>query len=172
MATLSDSDVSELSIFVDGRKIGARFHVAHRISNAGYGLDRLHGHTYEIRLSLSGSGNESFLYPFEEMMAMMLECAAGLNNKVLLPNGGGNVVKFDDGSVTFVSADGRRYMFPKGDVAVLPVDEVTAEALANHLIREICDKIRESGKKIDQISSAELTLWEGNERGIRVRSSL
>ena len=166
------TDVSELSIFVDGRKIAARFHVAHRISNAGYGLDRLHGHTYEIRLNLSGSRDAAFLFPFEEMMAIMSELATSLNNKVLLPVQGGNVVKTDDGSITFVSADGRRYIFPKGDVVTLPLSEVTAEALANYILGEIRGKIKRSGVKTDSITGVELTLWEGNERGVEVRSTL
>lgn len=172
VVTRFDVDVSELSIFVDGREIGARFHVAHRISNGGYGLERLHGHTYEIKLNVSGNVEAGFLIPFEELMRIMLECTSQLNNKVLLPDGGGNVAKSENGSITFVSADGRRYMFPKADVAILPVGEVTAEALATYLLKEICERIRGSEKKSERISTVELTLWEGNERGVQARSSL
>lgn len=164
--------MSDLEIFVDGRRTGARFHVSHRISNAGYGLDHLHGHTYEMKVQLSGKREASFLYPFEELMRIITECAAALNNRVLLASGGGNVAKFEDGSVTYISADGRRYMFPKTDIVTLPVEEVTAEALARYLLGEIRDKIRKSKAKSDAIADVELTLWEGNERGIVAKGAL
>ena len=164
--------MSGQGIFVDGRMIGARFHVAHRISNAGHGLERLHGHTYEIRLNVTGKAKSGFLLAFEDMMEIMSDCTSRLNNKVLLPDGGGNVVKAEDRSYTFVSADERRYMFPKEDVVVLPLAEITAEALANYLLKQVCAKIRDVKSKAGQISEVELTLWEGNERGVQARSSL
>lgn len=164
--------MSRLSVFVDGRTIKARFHVAHRISGAPYGLDRLHGHTYEIRVSLDGKGQAEFLYPFEELMGIMTECAQTLDNRVLLADGGGNVARFDDGVITYVGADERRYMFPKDDIVLLPVKEVTAEVLANYLLKEICEKLRKSKVSTSEISDVELTLWEGYERGVVARGTL
>jgi 6-pyruvoyltetrahydropterin/6-carboxytetrahydropterin synthase len=164
--------MSRLGIFVDGRTIKARFHVAHRISGAAYGLDRLHGHTYDMRVSLEGKGQADFLYPFEALMETMTECAQALDNKVLLADGGDNVAKFDNGVITYVGADEKRYMFPKDDVMFLPVKEVTAEALAKYLLKEICEKLRKSDVSTSEISGVELTLWEGYERGVVARGTL
>ena len=164
--------MNRLAIFVDGRRIRARFHVAHRISGAGYGLDRLHGHTYDIRLSLAGKDQVAFLYPFEALMQMMVETVEPLDNKVLLADGGGNVAKFEDGTVTYVSADERRYMFPRDDIVLLPVREVTVEALADYLLNQILEKLRKSVISTKGISEVELTLWEGSERGVVVGGTL
>jgi len=164
--------MGRLAIFVDGRRIGARFHVAHRISVAGHGLDRLHGHTYDIRLSLAGSDQVAFLYPFEALMQIMVEAVEPLDNKVLLADGGGNVAKFENGTVTYVSADERRYMFPRDDIVLLPVREVTAEALADYLLSQILLKLRKSAISTKDIAEVELTLWEGSERGVVVGGTL
>jgi 6-pyruvoyl-tetrahydropterin synthase len=161
--------MSEFRVFVEGNKIGARFHVAHRISGAGYGLDRLHGHTYELKVSLIGKGETTFLYPFEGLMDIMFECVQPLNNKVLLADRGGNVVKVDDDEIMYVTVDGKRYMLPKDDVFLLPMEEVTAEALVVYLLHEISDKLRKFDISTEQIAEIEVTLWEGNERGVVTR---
>jgi len=161
-----------LEIFVDGRLMGARFHVAHRISGAGYGLDRIHGHTYELRVRLIGKGEAEFLYPFEGLMQIMLECVKPLNNKVLLAERGKNVVKVEDSEITYITADNKRYVLPREDVYFLPVNEVTAEVLALYLLREIVKKLREGKLDIENVAAVELTLWESFERGVVVREEL
>lgn len=164
--------MAELEIFVDGRLIGVRFHVAHRISGAGYGLDRLHGHTYELRVRLIGKGEAEFLYPFEELMEIMLECVKPLNNKVLLAEGGGNVVKAENGEITYMSADNKRYVLPREDVYILPVREVTAEALALYLLHEVVKRLRGGRFDVGNVAAVELTLWESFERGVIVKEEL
>jgi len=105
-------------------------------------------------------------------MGIMTECTQAFDNKVLLADGGGNVAKFDDAVITYVGADEKRYMFPKDDIVFLPVKEVTAEALAHYLLKEICEKLRKSNVSTSEISGVELTLWEGYERGVVARGNL
>lgn len=164
--------MTSLDLFVDGNKLGARFHVAHRISGVGYCLDRLHGHTYEVELRIISKGGATFIYPFESMIDILYECVSPLTNKVLLAEGGNNVVKVEDKEITYISADGKRYMFPKEDVFLMPVEEVTAEALAIYLLNEVTDRMKKGEHRTDRIGEVEIRLWEGSARGVIARKKL
>ena len=157
----------EIRLFVDGRAIGGRFHVAHRVSGAPYGLNRLHGHTYEVRVEVVGEYQRGeIVFPFEKVMDILRDCIAGMNNKVLLAKDGGNVCKYEGDFIRYVSADGKQYSFPKEDVMLLPVNEVTAEAITEYLLNRIIEKVREEKESEGyKVRFVKIILWEGFERG-------
>jgi len=157
----------ELSVFVDGRTFGGSFCISHRISHAPHGLDRLHGHTYELAVALKGKGKSeaSMVFPFEELMTIIKGVCSELNNKTLMASGGDNVYKEDSIAIEYVSGDQKRYLLPLGDVKLLPLEEVTAEALVVWIGKEIEAKIREYRDFSQNVKEIEVTLFEGRERG-------
>jgi 6-pyruvoyl-tetrahydropterin synthase len=156
-----------LSVFVDGRTFGGSFCVSHRISHAPYGLDHLHGHTYELAVELKGKAKSeaSMVFPFEELIAIIKSLCSELNNKTLLASEGDNVYKEDAIAIEYVTGDQKRYLLPIGDVKLLPLEEVTAEALVVWIGEEIEAKVKKYHDFSQNVREIEVTLFEGREQG-------
>jgi len=162
----------ELAIFVDGRTINGRFSVSHRISDAPYGLDRFHGHTYEISVTLYGSCSKyGFIFPFEELIKIIEQICEKLNNKILLATGGDNVIKDEGEKIYYVTADNKQYVFPKEDVFFMELEEVTAENLAEWIANQTIEKLKAHQDFYPNIHCVELTVYEGRNRGVKVKIS-
>jgi len=153
-------------MLLDGRVFGISFSLSHRNSYAAEGLDRLHGHTYGLAVELKGEhGAEGrLIFPLEELLKIVKDLCGRLNNKVLLASGGDNVYKEDSIMMEYISSDEKRYILPMGDVELLPIEEVTAEALASWIGTEIAARVREHRDFHDNIEEIEITLFEGQER--------
>lgn len=162
-----------LAIFVDGRFTNGRFGVSHRISNAPYGLDRFHGHTYEISVTLSGSRSKlGFVFPFEELSEVIRKICENLDNKTLLATGGKNVVKDEGSRICYLTADNKQYTFPKEDVLLIPMEEVTAEGLAEWIADRVIEELKTFHDFFPNVKELELTLYEGRNRGVKLRIPL
>lgn len=162
-----------LKVFVDGCLANGRFSVTHRISFAPYGLNRFHGHTYEVLVSLLGSRSKhGFLFPFEELSKIIQKICSKLNNKTLLAAGGKNVVKDEGSRIFYVTSDNKQYVLPKDDIVLLDVDEVTAENLAEWIADQIIKELKTYTEFFQNIKGLELTLFEGRDRGIKLSISL
>jgi len=160
----------ESSIFVDERFFGGSFSATRRVSDAPHGGNRLHGHTYEVavRLARKAGFQGKFVFPFEELAAIAKDVCEELNNKVLLASGGENVYKEDSITIEYVSADNKRYHLPVEDVKLLPVEEVTIEALASWIGAQILAKLKEYPDFYGNIGKMEITLYEGRQRGCTI----
>jgi 6-pyruvoyltetrahydropterin/6-carboxytetrahydropterin synthase len=164
----------ESSIFVDGRFFGGSFSATQRVSDAPHGGNRLHGHTYEVavRLLRKPGSQGKIVFPFEVLMNIVKDVCAELNNKVLLASGGENVYKEDSVILEYVAADDKRYMFPMGDVKLLPLEDVTIEALTSWIGAQIVAKLKEYPDFHGNIGKVEITLYEGRQRGCTIAAPL
>jgi 6-pyruvoyltetrahydropterin/6-carboxytetrahydropterin synthase len=162
-----------MKVFVDGRLANGRFSVSHRVSFAPYGLDRFHGHTYEVIVSVSGLRSKyGFIFPFEELSKIVQKICAKLNNKTILAAGGRNVVKDEGSRIYYITSDNKQYLLPKDDVVILNVEEVTAENLAEWIADQIIEELKTYTEFLQNIKGLELTLFEGRDRGIKLSISL
>jgi len=157
------------SIFVDGRFFGGSFSASRRVSHAPFGGNRLHGHSYNlaVKLKQKPEATSKLIFPFEELIATVRRICEELNNKVLLATGGGNVYKKDSTSIEYISADKKRYVLPTDDVTLIPVEEVTIEALASWLGERIVAELR-MHRDIENLTGVEITLYEGQQRGCNI----
>jgi len=164
------SNGNALAIFVDGRVTKGRFGISHRISNAPYGLDRFHGHTYEIKAVLLGFRSKyGFIFPFEELIKIIEQICEKLNNKTLLATGGENVTKDEGNRIYYITADNKHYVFPKEDVLRINLNEVTAEDLAEWIANQLIEQLKKYTDFYPNIKLLELTLYEGRNRGVKVK---
>jgi 6-pyruvoyltetrahydropterin/6-carboxytetrahydropterin synthase len=112
------------------------FASAHFITFAGHRCESLHGHNYRVGVVLEGDLDEEswYVFDFVSLKKIMRRLCDEIDHKVLLPleNPRLHIGERDD-SVT-VAYDGKpRYVFPKGDCALLPVPNTTVEMLAELL---------------------------------------
>jgi len=113
------------------------FSAAHFISHAGK-CERLHGHNYAVSVYMEGElTNDRYVYDFVELKRVVKRLCDRLDHRFLLPEKSGCfTVKRENGEVE-VRYEDRRYVFPERDVLTLPVDNITAERLAEYLTGQL-----------------------------------
>jgi 6-pyruvoyltetrahydropterin/6-carboxytetrahydropterin synthase len=122
------------------------FSAAHFITFAGNVCERLHGHNYGVAVEIFGPLDENqYVVDFIAVRDELKNLTDELDHRVLLPDRHPLIkVTADEKEVTAVfTPDGRRWIFPRGDCAILPVVNTTAELLAQYLAQRLRDALRQ-----------------------------
>ncbi|HZN35477.1 MAG TPA: 6-pyruvoyl tetrahydropterin synthase family protein [Pirellulaceae bacterium] len=112
------------------------FSAAHFITFAGDVCERLHGHNYRVAVEVEGPLDENqYVIDFVALRDELKTILDDLDHRMLLPTGH-PLIRVTEGAseveVVF-TPDGRRWVFPHGDCAILPVANTTAELLARYI---------------------------------------
>jgi len=99
----------------------------------------LHGHNYRVRVELSGASldEDGFLVDLDRVKTCVRAACHDLDELTLVPGESPYVTVDEDGDRVTIGFADRRYELPREDVRVLPLRNVTIEALAEHLWREL-----------------------------------
>ena len=110
------------------------FSAAHFITYGDNVCERLHGHNYGVRCSVTGSLNEhGYVVDFIALRDQLAEIASALDHHVLLPTDHPTInVAIEDQEVV-VNFEQRRWIFPLEDCVLLPISNTTAELLAAYI---------------------------------------
>ena len=120
------------------------FSAAHFITFAGNVCERLHGHNYGVAVEIFGPLDENqYVVDFIAVRDELKKLTDELDHRVLLPDRHPLIrVTADEKEVTAsFTPDGRRWIFPRGDCAILPVANTTAELLAQYLAERLRDAL-------------------------------
>lgn len=131
-------------VVVEGGSL--RFGAAHFITMGGK-CERLHGHNYGVSAVVEGPlGPDSYVVDFVLLKRTLRDICEVLDHHFLLPlkNKSLAVQECDD-HWEIVYGD-RRYVFPSRDVLPLPVDNVTAERLAEYILEQLGRALAEAGE--------------------------
>jgi len=114
-----------------------RFSSAHFITFGGK-CERLHGHNYGVLVELEGTlGEDKLVFDFTILKKVTRELCRRLNHRFLLPahNTHLKIQELEDAwEIRFGT---KRYLFPREDVIVLPIDNSTAERLAEYICLQL-----------------------------------
>ncbi len=126
---------------IDGWRHGITFSSSHFIIGHNK-CGRLHGHNYGIRLRMEGKMDKNYmLMDFVVVKRALREIAEELDHRVLLPEKSPYAeISEDAGSVEFIGA-GKRYVFPKNDIILLPLEATSAEELAKYVYSRFVDMV-------------------------------
>ncbi|MBN1517972.1 6-carboxytetrahydropterin synthase [Candidatus Sumerlaeota bacterium] len=117
--------------------------------------ERLHGHNYHVRVELTGSeAPQGMLYDPRPLKRVLGEICAELDEKCLMPRGNPALSVNEDGENNYrVTLFGKTYSLPKDDTALLPLPNITMEALAGHVAERLTDalKLRDCRPTISRI---------------------
>jgi 6-pyruvoyltetrahydropterin/6-carboxytetrahydropterin synthase len=119
------------------------FASAHFITFAGHRCEGLHGHNYRVGVTIEGGLDQQswFVFDFVVLKKIMKRLCDEIDHKVLLPLENPKIQVVEDGEMVKVAYEGKpRYLFPRGDCALLPVPNTTVEMLAELLT----DRLREA----------------------------
>jgi 6-pyruvoyltetrahydropterin/6-carboxytetrahydropterin synthase len=112
------------------------FSAAHFITFNGDVCERLHGHNYRVAVELEGPLDANqYVIDFIALRDELRLLTDELDHHVLLPTSH-PLIRVTASAVeveAIFTPDGRRWIFPRGDCALLPVSNTTAELLANYL---------------------------------------
>lgn len=105
--------------------------------------ERLHGHNYRVRVELSAAEVDElgFLVPVAPVKARVRAICAALDERILIPEKGRLLAVRREGDAVEVSLGGRAYRFPAREVTLLPIPNVTIEALAKHVWGELAPSL-------------------------------
>jgi 6-pyruvoyltetrahydropterin/6-carboxytetrahydropterin synthase len=119
-----------------------KFSCAHMTVFADGTKERLHGHNYTVAVALDVDRVDlPAMIPFAPLKAALGELCAAWKEHVLLAerNPFFRCVR-DDGELEFTLC-GERYVLPRRDVLLLPIDNISVEALAAHVAALLRDKL-------------------------------
>lgn len=119
------------------------FSAAHFISFGGK-CERLHGHNYVVSVELEGELTEDrYVFDFVVLKKIIRQICDALDHRFLLPQQSKDLdVKKTDGEWEIRFED-RRYVLPAQDVLALPVDNITAERLAEYICGQLVEALQE-----------------------------
>ncbi|HEX3764739.1 MAG TPA: 6-carboxytetrahydropterin synthase, partial [Kofleriaceae bacterium] len=122
-----------------------KFSCAHMTVFADGTKERLHGHNYTVAVALDVERIDlPAMIPFAPVKAAIAALCAAWKERVLLAasNPWFEIVREDPaaGELEFRLC-GARYVLPRGDVLLLPIDNISVEALAAHAAALLRDQL-------------------------------
>jgi 6-pyruvoyltetrahydropterin/6-carboxytetrahydropterin synthase len=121
-------------------RVRLKFAAAH-MATLPDGMEPLHGHNYAIAIEVSGGLTEdSWVVDFSLLKRLGREICDELDHKFLLQRAS-RLIEIAEGETNWkLRFGGRGFVFPKNDVLALPIDNTTAERLAEYF----ADRLRVS----------------------------
>lgn len=139
---------------------GIQFDSAHFATYGGE-CELLHGHSYQVAAEVSGTlSDDSWVLDFVELKAILRGICDELDHHMLLQCDS-RVLKIESspGGWHIVTPQGSGYELPGSDVAALPLDNTTAERLAEWFSGRVWEKLVHRGA--ENLLSLAVEVWEG-----------
>lgn len=140
-----------------------RFSAAHFTTFRG-DCEPLHGHNYQVIVEAEGELSEdSWVIDFSELKELTRRLCRELDHRFLLQRHS-RVLQIEEGTdawtVRFDAGQGRgrRWVFPKAEVVALPIDNTTAERLAEWFCGRLLDQLRARG--VENVSALTVGIEE------------
>jgi 6-pyruvoyltetrahydropterin/6-carboxytetrahydropterin synthase len=108
--------------------------------------ERLHGHNYRVTAELEGPLDPDHLvFDFIVLKKLLRDIVNEIDHRMLIPLKSRQLRIEETEKEILMTYEDKRWIFPRGDCAVLPIENTTAELLA----RWIAERLRED---IDRIA--------------------
>lgn len=134
----------EGSYWVSLEKEQLIFSAAHFITFNRDICERIHGHNYRVRCDVAGPLDENqYVIDFIALRDSLFELTQELDHHVLLPMHHHQIKVEADDQEVLVRFEQKRWVFPREDAILLPVENTTAEQIARYLIDRLIEKLRD-----------------------------
>jgi 6-pyruvoyltetrahydropterin/6-carboxytetrahydropterin synthase len=118
-----------------------RFSAAHFITYGGK-CERLHGHNYGVSVEAEGTlTDDKLVLDFTVLKRLTREICRSLNHRFLLPLSNPHIDCTSSPVEWEVRFGDKRYIFPREDVVELPIDNSTAERIAEHICNQLLEAL-------------------------------
>ncbi|MCS6850572.1 MAG: 6-pyruvoyl tetrahydropterin synthase family protein [Gemmataceae bacterium] len=120
------------------------FCAGHFISYEGNQCERLHGHNYRTAVEVEGPLDDNFyVFDFITLKHRTKEITDELDHRMLLPMRNSLIRVEAVGPSVHVQYRERRWLFPKDDCVLLPIENTTAELLARYIGERLLAALRQ-----------------------------
>lgn len=121
-----------------------RFSASHFITLGNGTCEPLHGHDFRVGAQVEGPLDENrWVVDFVALRRMLRAILDELDHRVLLPTAHPAIcVEAGDREVEVRAAD-RRWVFPRSECRLLPVENTTAELIARHIGQALLERLAE-----------------------------
>ncbi len=121
------------------------FSAAHFITFSGNICERLHGHNYRVAAEIDGPLDENhYVVDFIAVRDTLSVITGDLDHHMLLPSEHPSIHVLANDREFEVTFDDRRWIFPRGDCVLLPIENTTAELLAQYIATRLWDELTHS----------------------------
>lgn len=105
----------------------------HFITYEGHQCERLHGHNYRVAVEVSGPLDENhYVFDFIALKRFTQQVCDELDHRMMLPAQSSLIRVEPTGDQVNVSYQNKRWSFPLDDCILLPIENTTAELLAQY----------------------------------------
>ncbi len=107
------------------------FSAAHFITFNGNVCERLHGHNWRVAAEAIGGLDENFyVIDFIALRDALQKIVSELDHRMLVPTEHGSISVWTSDREIELTFENRRWVFPREDCVLLPIENTTAERLA------------------------------------------
>jgi 6-pyruvoyltetrahydropterin/6-carboxytetrahydropterin synthase len=137
------------------------FSAGHFITYGGR-CETLHGHNYQVEVALFGeNGSDGFLYNFSDLKPLVRQECNALDHLMLLAAHNPHLTYIESEGEVEVRFGLRRYIFPRDEVILLPIENTTAELLACYLLGRIREGLsKQARSELDKLHRIEVMVEE------------
>jgi 6-pyruvoyltetrahydropterin/6-carboxytetrahydropterin synthase len=122
------------------------FSAAHFITFAGNICERLHGHNYRVFAEVYGPLDENeYVIDFIALRDALQAITQELDHRMLLPESHPTINVQADEKEVLVTFEDRRWVFPLDDCVILPMNNTTAERLAEYFSDRLLSALNAQG---------------------------
>jgi 6-pyruvoyltetrahydropterin/6-carboxytetrahydropterin synthase len=130
-------------VTVEGIRL--RFAAAH-MATLGDELEPLHGHNYVVRCRVDGSlTTDGWVIDFSAVKRFVRDACQELDHRFLLQRDSRLLDVMQDAEGWSIRFGDRSYRFPATDVVALPIENTTAELLAEWIAGRVIEALRGGG---------------------------
>ena len=122
------------------------FSAAHFITFNGNVCERLHGHNWRTAVELTGPLDENhYVFDFIALRDAMQTIVHELDHRVLLPANHPMIRVTESEREVEATFEDRRWVFPREDCVILPVENTTAELVARWIGARLRPTVQSQG---------------------------
>ncbi len=135
------------------------FSAAHFITFNGNICERLHGHNWRVAAELTGPLDENgYVFDFIALRDQLQKTVDALDHRVLLPTLHPKINVREQNQEVEAAFENRRWVFPREDCILLPVENTTAELIAHWIGQQLLTVI--GSNAANQIESVQIEVEE------------
>jgi 6-pyruvoyltetrahydropterin/6-carboxytetrahydropterin synthase len=115
----------------------------HFISYEGDRCERLHGHNYRTAVEIEGGLDENrYVFDFIALKHRTKAITDELDHRMMLATRNPHISVEEGPDGVSVRYRERRWLFPRGDCVLLPIENTTAELLARYIAHRLVEELR------------------------------
>jgi 6-pyruvoyltetrahydropterin/6-carboxytetrahydropterin synthase len=133
------------------------FSAAHFITFNGNICERLHGHNWRTAVEIEGPLDENrYVFDFIALRDALQEIVNRLDHRMLLATRHPTILVSADQREVEVTFEDRRWVFPREDCVLLPIENTTAELIAQWIGHELLSAWSDQRKRSVSALSVEV----------------